>query len=151
MINSFCIPDIAAIPEGGCIMPAEWNIAYCRLSMRLYVCVCVSVFVTSSIFFGYKPQTSNTLCVSWSPGLHPLPSSKFSEGPSHQHASKLKTWPQRWQEYPSLLGRHHCLLACTVLPGSCSGADGITTRLITVCYIDVKPCHACLKQVWLEH
>lgn len=39
MINSFCIPDIAAIPEGGCAIPAEWNIAHCRRSRRLHLCV----------------------------------------------------------------------------------------------------------------
>lgn len=108
--------------------------------MRLYLCVCVSVFVTSSIFFGYKPWTCNALCVSWSPGLHPLSSSELSEGKSCQHASKLKTQPQRQQKYPSLLGHHHPLLVCAVLRGPCSAADGITTPLITVSYIDAMSC-----------
>lgn len=102
--------------------------------MGLYLCV--SVFVTSSILFGYKTWTSNALCVSWSPGLHQLSSSKLSESQSCQHASKLNAQPQRRQKYPSLLGCHHHLLVCVGLPGPCSAADGITNPLITVSLMD---------------
>lgn len=98
--------------------------------------VCVSGFVTSGIFSGYEPRTPNALCVSWSPGLHPLSSSKLSEGWACQHARKLKTQPQRLQKHPSILGCHHGLLVCGVLPGPCSAADGITGPSVTFSYRD---------------
>lgn len=44
--------------------------------------------------------------------------------------------PQRWQKCPSLLGRHHRLWACAVLPGPWSAPDGVTTPVITVSFLD---------------
>lgn len=98
--------------------------------------MCVSGFVTSRIFFGYEPWTPNALCVSWSPGFHPLSSSELSEDWACQHARKLKTQPQRQHKHPLILGCHHGLLVCGVLPGPCSAADGTTSPLITFSYRD---------------
>lgn len=96
----------------------------------------VSGFVTSRILFGYEPWTPNALCVSWSPGLHPLSSSELSGDWACQHARKLKTQPQRQQKHPLILGCHHGLLVCGALPGPCSAADGITSLSITFSYRD---------------
>lgn len=93
--------------------------------------MCASGCITSRIFFGCEPQTPNALCVSWSPGLHPLSSSELSEDWACQHARKLKTQPQRQQKHPLILGCHHGLLVCAVLPGPCSAAGGTTSPSIT--------------------
>lgn len=98
--------------------------------------MCASGFVTSRIFFGYEPWTANALCVSWSPGLHPLSSRELSGDWACQHARKLKTQPQRQQKHPLILGCHHSLLMCGVLPGSCSAANGIISPSIAFSYRD---------------